>query len=146
MNSANFPDDQSLNSSSPQRLIRFILGFLFVLAFFLVEIGISEIVLVNDAQCREAARSGKLVLDPYDACLPEVLYHFFNVLSRGPFAIIAAGVEATFAWFVTGTFYGLIGGILAQFTPRFALGVWFGVHLGSLILMTAIAFISNYIV
>ena len=127
------------------RLFRFLMGFLFVIAVFLIEIGISEIILENDFHCREVARSSRIALDPYAACLPEVVHYFFIVLFRGPFAIIATQVSNVVAWLFTGSLYGILGGFLAQFTPRIAIGIFFAIHILALVIMTILTFFSNYI-
>jgi hypothetical protein len=135
------------NGSSPNsiRLMRFLMGFLFVLGLFLIEIGIAEIILGNDFRCRETARSARLALDPYAACLPEATHYFFQVLSRGPFAIVGTQIASPIAWLVTGTLYGFLGGFLAQFSPRMAIVIYSGVHVAALFIMTVLTFLSNFI-
>ena len=140
-------DMEEKNGYSPNsiRLMRFLMGFLFTTAIFLIEIGISEIVLSDNLRCRETAQSARLALDPDVACLPEVIRYFFMVLSRGPFAIVGTQIQSLIAWFVTGSFYGVVGGLLAQFTPRMAIGIFLGVHIVLLAVMTILTFFSNYI-
>ena len=145
MNSGVDVEEKNGYSSNSIRLMRFLMGFLFAVALFLIEIGISEIVLGDDIRCREAARSARLVLDPYVACLPEAVHYFLLVLSRGPFAIVGAQIHSGVAWLLSGSLYGLVGGGLAQFTPRIAIEIYLGIHIVALVLMTILAFFSSFI-
>jgi len=145
MNSDMDVEDKNDYSPNSIRLMRFLMGFLFAVALFLIEIGISEIILGDDIRCREAARSARLVLDPESACLPEAIHYFLLVLSRGPFAIVGTQIQSVVAGLLTGSLYGIIGGVLAQFTPRIAIGIYMGIHIVSLVLMTILAFFSNFI-
>jgi hypothetical protein len=145
MNSDVDLEDGNDYSPSSIRIMRFLMGFLFVIALFLIEVGISEIILGNDFQCREYARSSRLALDPYAACLPELVHYFFIVLNRGPFGILGYQIPDIGAWLVTGGFYGILGGFLAQFTPRAAIIIFLGIHMIALGILTVLTFFANYI-
>jgi hypothetical protein len=145
MNSGVESEDRNEYSPSSIRLMRVLMGFLFAFALFLIEVGISEIVLGNDIQCRENARSSRLALDPYAACLPELVHYFFVVLNKGPFSILSYQIPNVGAWIVTGGFYGILGGFLAQFTPRIAAIIFLGIHLLILAVLTMLTFFANYI-
>ena len=69
----------------------------------------------------------------------------FMVLSKGPFAIVATQAQSLIAWIVTGGFYGIAGGFLAQFTPRMAIGIFLGIPLVLLAVIHILTFFSNYI-
>jgi hypothetical protein len=135
-------NDQSIESVS---MMRFLMGFLLALGLFLLELGISQVVLSNDARCREAIQSGRLVLDPNEECLPEGMYYFMIALSKGPFASAHSKVSAPVAWIVTGGMYGVLGGILAMVSKRLAVGIFLGIHALGLIILTIVAYLSNYI-
>jgi hypothetical protein len=122
------------------------MGFLIVAGLILVEIGIAEILLERDAECRESIKSARLVVDPYEFCTPETGMYFLAALSRGPFATDNSEVPQVFAWTLMGVAYGLIAGFLAQFPRRTAILVFIGFHILALISFTVIAFTSTFIV
>lgn len=138
-------EDRNEYSLRSIRLMRFLMGFLLVVALFLIEVGISEIVLDKDFRCREIARSARLALDPYAACLPEIVHYFFIVLSRGLFAIVGTQIHNAIAWLLMGSLYGILGGFLGQFTPRIALGIYAAIRIVALVIMTILTFLLNYI-
>ncbi len=135
-------NDQSMTSV---HVMRFLLGFLLALALFLVELGVSQIVLNSDVHCREVVQSGRLLSDPDEECLSEGIYYFLIALSRGPFVSAHSNVQPLIAWMFTGVMYGIVGGIIAIFTRRLAVGIFLGIHAFGLVILTLIAYLSNYI-
>jgi hypothetical protein len=127
-------------------IMRFLMGFLLALSLFLFELGVSQIVLADDTHCKEVLKSGRLVSNPENECLSEGIYYFLVTLSRGPFASVRSNVEAPVAWILTGVIYGVMGGIVATFIRRFAVGIFLGIHVMGLVIMTLMAYLSNYIV
>jgi hypothetical protein len=126
--------------------MRFLMGFLIVSGLILVEVGIAEILLQRDADCRESIRSTRLVVDPYSLCTSEAGMYFLHALSRGPFAAEDSEVPQLLAWIAMGISYGLIAGFLAQFPRRTAILVFSGFHILALISFTVVAFASTFIV
>jgi len=127
-------------------IMRFLMGFLLALSLFLLELGVSQIVLAGDTHCKEVLNSGRLISNPDDECLSEGIYYFLVALSRGPFASMRSQVESHVAWILTGVIYGVLGGILATFIRRFAVGIFLGIHAMGLVILTLMAYLSNYIV
>ena len=125
--------------------MRFLMGFLLALGLFLLELGISQIVLSDDARCREVIQSGRLTSDPDEECLSEGMYYFMVALSRGPFASAHSNVQAPIAWMITGGIYGILGGILSVVARRLAIGIFLGIHALGLVVLTFVAYLSNYI-
>ena len=134
--------DPSINSIA---LMRFLVGFLLALALFLIELGVSQIMLNGDARCRQVVQSGRLLTNQDEECLSEGIYYFLVALSRGPFASAHSKVQPFIAWSLTGIMYGILGGILAIFKRKFAVGIFLGIHALALITLTFIAYLSNYI-
>ncbi len=126
-------------------MMRFLMGFLLALALILVEIGIAQIFLDRDANCRERISSGRIVVDPHSVCTPEIGINLLNALSRGPFSSTRSEVSPIMAWVVSGISFGILGGFLAQFPRRTALSFFFGLHLAAIFLFTTIACLSQYI-
>jgi hypothetical protein len=126
--------------------MRFLMGFLIVSGLILVEIGIAEILLQRDADCRESIQSTRLVVDPYSLCTSEEGMYFLHALSRGPFAAEDSEVPQLLAWIAMGISYGLIVGFLAQFPRRTAILVFSGFHILALFSFTVVAFASTFIV
>jgi hypothetical protein len=122
------------------------MGFLLALGLFLLELGISQIVLSDDAHCREVIQSGRLISDPDEECLSEGMYYFMIALSRGPFASAHSNVQAPIAWMITAGIYGILGGILSVVARRLAIGIFLGIHVLGLVVLTFLAYLSNYIV
>jgi hypothetical protein len=134
--------DQFITSVS---VMRFLMGFLFALSLFLVELGVSQIFLVNESNCRDISESGRLGPNPDEECLSEGIHYFLLAVSRGPFAAAQSNVAPFMAWTVTGVVYGLLGGIIVSLTRRFAVGIFLGIHALGLIMLTLVAYFSNYI-
>jgi hypothetical protein len=133
-------------SSTSVNIMQFLIGVLLALALFLVELGLSQIFLTNDARCRDVAQSGRIAADPDKECLSEAAYYLLVAVSRGPFASIHSKVPAGVAWIVTGMIYGSLGGILATLARRMAIGIYLGIHAVGLVVLSLVAYISNYIV
>lgn len=127
------------------RMMRFLMGFLLALALILVEIGMAQIFLDRDANCRDRISSGRIVVDPHSVCTPEIGINLLNALSRGPFSSTRSEVPQIIAWAVSGISFGILAGFLAQFPRRTTLSIFFGLHLVAIILFTAIAYLSQYI-
>jgi hypothetical protein len=125
-------------------LMRFLMGFLLALGLFLLELGISQIVLSNDARCRGVVQSGRLLSDPGEECLSEGVYYLMVALSRGPFVSAHSTVQAPIAWITTGVVYGILGGILSVVTRRLAIGIFLGIHALVVVVLTFVAYLSNY--
>jgi hypothetical protein len=136
-------NDRSITSVN---MMRFLMGFLLALGLFLLELGISQIVLSDDAHCREVIQSGRLISDPDEECLSEGMYYFMIALSRGPFASAHSNVQAPIAWMITAGIYGILGGILSVVARRLAIGIFLGIHVLGLVVLTFLAYLSNYIV
>ena len=134
------------NSTVTLRAMRFLMGFLIAAGLILVEIGIAEILLERDAECRASIQSARLVVDPYTHCTPEAGMYFLTALSRGPFAAENSEVPQILVWIVMGTSYGAIAGFLAQFPRRTSILVFAGFHVLALFSFTVIAFTSTFIV
>jgi hypothetical protein len=135
-------NDRSITSVN---MMRFLMGFLLALGLFLLELGISQIVLSDDAHCREVIQSGRLISDPDEECLSEGMYYFMIALSRGPFASAHSNVQAPIAWMITAGIYGILGGILSVVARRLAIGIFLGIHVLGLVVLTFLAYLSNYI-
>jgi hypothetical protein len=134
--------DQFITSVS---VMRFLMGFLFALSLFLVELGVSQILLSKEARCRDITESGRLGPNPHEECLSEGVHYFLLAVSRGPFASVHSNVPPSLAWTFTGVVYGILGGIIISLTRRFAVGIYLGIHALGLIILTLIAYLSNYI-
>jgi hypothetical protein len=126
--------------------MRFLMGFLIVAGLILVEIGIAEVLLEKDAKCRASITSGRIIVDPYTVCTPEVGMYILKALSRGPFATERSEVPQVLAWIAMGISYGIIAGFLAQFPRRTAISIFIGFHLFALFSFTVIAFASTFII
>jgi hypothetical protein len=127
-------------------LMRFLMGFMLVLGLFLFELGISQIALAGEARCRENLESGRLLSTASEKCMSEGIYYFLQALSRGPFATAHSEVPNALAWILTGGVYGVIGGFLTLLAQKWAVGIFLGIHALALVILTFIAYISNYIV
>lgn len=135
-------EDRSARSRS---LMRFLMGFLLALSLFMIELGISQVLLVRDTRCKEVVQTGRLLQDPEAECLSEGIYYFLTALSRGLFASVHSQVPSVAAWILTGIIYGILGGILFTFIQRLAMAFYLGIHALALVILTFIAYFSNYI-
>lgn len=93
---------------------RFLAGAVLGLAFFLIEAGVVEILLAMDDACRLQVSRLRLPTDPFAVCMAEWKWYLLRAISRG---ILWDGSPLA-SWLIMGGFYGLVGGLSAQFFRR----------------------------
>ena len=126
-------------------LMRFLMGCLLALGLFMLELGISQVLLVRNDHCKAVLETGRLLQDPDEECMSEGVYYFLRALSRGPFASVHSNVPSMAAWMMTGVIYGILGGLLVTFVQRFGVAFYLGIHALALVILSFIAYFSNYI-
>ncbi len=122
-----------------------VLGALLTSAIILIEVGIGDIFLSRDMECREMVYSSRILSDPELICLPEGVHYFLRALSRGPFASVNSEVSSPIAWIVLWISYAILGGLLAIFPSRSSIGIFLGVHIFAITLFTFLAYLSNFL-
>ena len=70
-------------SPSGERLQRFLIGFLFAMAFFLIEAGIAEVLLARNEVCLQNLSDFRLSPDPNRVCMSEFEFFLARGRSRG---------------------------------------------------------------
>jgi hypothetical protein len=125
------------------RLQRSLIGFLFALSFYFIEAGLAEILLAQNATCVESLTEFRLSPDPFEACMSEFGYFASRSISRG---FIGVNAPSLLAWPVMGVFYALIGGGLAQFSRRRAVGAFLLLQVIIVAVLTSIGYLSQFIV
>ena len=126
-------------------LMRFLMGCLLALGLFMLELGISQVLLVRNDHCKAVLETGRLLQDPDEECMSEGVYYFLRALSRGPFASVRSNVPSMTAWMMTGIIYGILGGLLVTFVQRLGVAFYLGLHALALVILSFIAYFSNYI-
>jgi hypothetical protein len=127
-------------------MMRFLMGLFLAASLIMIEIGIGEILLSKDEACRQSISGGRIPLDPNDVCSPEAVGYFLSALSKGPFAAMRTDVSSLQAWVITAGAYGLVGGLLAQFASRMALGIFLGGHVLVTLSLTILVYLRTFIV
>lgn len=125
------------------RIERFLIGFLFALAFYLIEAGLAEILLARNAACLESLNQYRLAPNPFEVCMSELGLFATHSVSRGFFGPDAPGI---IAWPVMGLLYALAGGGLAQLSLRQAVAAFLILQTIIVAIFTAIGYLSQFIV
>lgn len=133
-------------SLSRERTQRFLIGFLFAMAFFLIEAGIAEILLARNEACLQTISDFRLSPDPSRVCMSEFEFFLARGLSRGAIGTLSPETSAFIVWPILAIFYGLVGGGLAQFPLRAAIGGFLLVHILLLMAFMAVDFMSQFII
>lgn len=128
------------------RMMRFLMGSILAIGLFLIEMGVAEILLSKDNRCLEMAASAKAGMGRRDECLTEIGRSSLLALSRGPFAVFRKEASPAVAWFVTAVLYAILGGFFAQFAYKIGLGLFLGVHILIVVVLTFMGYISGFIV
>ncbi|MCZ6530933.1 MAG: hypothetical protein O6949_11490 [Chloroflexi bacterium] len=148
--------DQTLESEDPlnsQRLFqsddrpqRFLIGFLFAMAFFLIEAGVAEVLLARNEACLATLSEFRLAPDPGEVCMSEFEFFLARGLSRGVIGTLSPATSGFIAWPIIAVLYGLIGGGFAQLSLRAAIGGYLIVHVMLLMAFISVDYISQFIV
>lgn len=125
-------------------LHRLLIGLTLALAFIFLQMGIAEIFLGQDLQCRALVDTMRLRYDPGELCLSEINHYLTYVLARGPFS--GYGAAAISAWLGNAILYGVIGAIGALFKPRTALIIFGSLHILLTVIGVVVNMISPYLV
>lgn len=123
-------------------LHRLLIGLTLALAFIFLQMGIAEIFLGKDLQCRAVINEMRWY--PSGICLSEINHYLTYVLARGPFS--GYGAAAISAWLGNAILYGVIGAIGALFKPRTAIIIFGGLHILLTIIGVVVNSISPYLV
>lgn len=124
---------------------RFLVGALFAVAFFLVEAGIAEILLANNARCEAMVSGMRLRFGLEDVCTPDWVVYMLDALSRGIVGLFFPGAPAFLAWLTMGGFYAMAGGGCGQLSPRWGVAVYLAGHISLISLLAGLGYISQFI-
>jgi hypothetical protein len=130
---------------SRDRILAFLVGALAVAAIFLVEAGLSEIVLARDAECIEAAERMRFGPPARLSCLPELVTDLLRAVSRGFIQVAAPGAADLVAWIGMALFYAIVGGTISQLSFRWAVSGYLALHLLVVLVVGSIGYLSRYI-
>ena len=132
-----------LSDDRPQR---FLVGFFFAMAFFLIEAGVAEVLLARNEVCLQTLSGFRLAPDPNQICMSEFEFFFARSLSQGAIGSLSPGTSPFIAWPIMAVLYGLIGGGFAQLSLRAAIAGFLIVHVILLMGFMSIDYISQFIV
>ena len=124
---------------------RFMVGALFAAAFFLVEAGIAEILLANNAQCEAMVSNLRLRFGFQDVCTPDWAVYMLGALSRGIVGLFFPGAPAFLAWLTMGGIYAMVGGGCGQLSPRWGVAIYLAGHISLVALLAGLGYISQFI-
>ncbi len=120
-------------------------GALFAVAFFLVEAGIAEILLAQNAQCESMVSNMRLRYGLQDVCTPEWAVYMLGALSRGIVGLINPEAPALLAWLTMGGIYAMVGGGCGQISPRWGVAIYLAGHIALVALLAGLGYISQFI-
>ncbi len=148
--------DQTLNSEDllasvrlflqGDRAQRFIIGFLFGMSFILIVAGVAEVLLARNEVCLESLSGFRLAPDPNEVCMSEFSFFLTRGLSRGAIGTLNLSSSPFIAWSVMAVLYGLLGGGLAQLSPRVAIAGFLIVFLLLLMVFMSVDYMSQFII
>lgn len=124
---------------------RFMVGALFAAAFFLVEAGVAEILLGQNAQCEAMVSGMRLRFGLEDVCTPDWVVYMLGALSRGIIGLIMPSAPALLAWLSMGAIYAIAGGGCGQLTPRWGVAIYLAGHIALVALLAGLGYISQFI-
>ena len=120
-------------------------GALFAAAFYLVEAGVAEILLANNAQCEAMVFNLRLRFGLQEACTPEWAVYMLGAISRGIIGLILPGAPALLAWLTMGAFYAVAGGGCGQTSSRWGVAIYLAGHITLVALLAGLGYISQFI-
>lgn len=148
--------DQTINSEdllSSVRLVllgdraqRFLIGFLFGAAFFLIGAGLAEVFLARNETCLDTLSDFRLAPDPNEVCMSEFSFFLARRMSRGPFGTLNSSTSQFIAWPAMAVLFGLIGGGFAQLSWRAGIAGFLIVFVILLMAFMSVDFMSQFIV
>ena len=124
---------------------RFMVGALFAAAFFLVEAGVAEILISNNARCEAMVSGMRLRFGVQDVCTPDWVVYMLGAISRGILGVIFPGAPAFLAWLTMGGIYALAGGGCGQLSPRWGVAIYLAGHIALVALLAGLGYISQFI-
>ncbi len=125
---------------------RLAVAMLLAAAIFLIEAGVSEIMLANDATCREGLAYQRLAPPPEDACLPEWQGYMLRAVSRGVVGLLLPNAPAILATLTMAAIYVLLGGACSQLTMRWGVAVFAASQFALTALLAGLMYVAQYIV
>ena len=131
---------------SDDRPQRFVIGFLFGMAFFFVTAGLAEVLLARNEACIQALADFRLAPDPNEVCMSEFEFFLARGMSRGMIGILSPETSVFIAWPAMAILFGLLGGGLAQLPLRVAIVGFVIVYVLLLMAFMSVDFMSQFIV
>ena len=134
---------QFLSDDRPQR---FVIGFLFGMAFFFITAGLAEVLLARNESCIAQLSDFRLAPNPNEVCMSEFEFYLARGMSRGIMGIFSPETSVFVAWPAMAIFFGLLGGGLAQLPLRAAIIGFAIVYVLLLMAFMSVDFMSQFIV
>jgi TM2 domain-containing membrane protein YozV len=131
---------------SGDRAQRFLIGFLFGAAFFLIGAGLAEVFLARNEACLDTLSDFRLAPDPNKVCMSEFSFFLARRMSRGPFGTLNSSTSQFIVWPVMAVLFGLIGGGFAQLPLRTGIAGFLIVFVILLMAFMSVDFMSQFIV
>ena len=131
---------------SGDRAQRFLIGFLFGMAFFFVAAGLAEVLLARNEVCLESLSDFRITPDPNEYCMSEFSFFLARGISRGPFGTLSPSTSPFIAWPVMAMILGLLGGGFAQLPRRIGIAGFLVVVVVLLMAFMSVDFMSQFIV
>jgi hypothetical protein len=134
---------RNLHSSG---LRKFIVGALIGASVFLIIAGISEIMIVQEAECHAEAMKQRLVPNKFEFCYPEWQSYFIRAAARGAPWAIDTESSPMVGWLVMGSIFALVGGACAQLSLEKAIPIFIVFVVGSVAFFAGLGYVLQYIV
>jgi hypothetical protein len=137
-------------SDSTRKLLRpfqrrFLVGLFLGVAVYLIEAGIAELLLAEDARCIEAALRMRFGPAPRLVCYSEFTVILLSTFSYGLGTFILSSSSSVLGIMLAAMLYGVLGGFVAQLPQRWAIASFFVVNLLLVFVITSIQYLSTYI-
>ena len=124
---------------------RLAVAMLLAAAIFLIEAGVVEIMLANEAKCQEVVSYQRLAPSLEGSCLPEWQGYMLRAFSRGVIGLLLPNAPAILALLTMAVIYVLLGGACSQLTTRWGIVVFVASQIALTALTAGLMYVAQFI-
>ena len=124
---------------------RLAVALLLAAAIFLIEAGVVEIMLANEASCQEGLSHQRLAPSQGVSCLPEWQVFMLRAFSRGIIGLLLPNAPAILGLLSMVLIYVLLGGACSRLTTHWGIAVFIGTQIALTALVAGLMYIAQYI-
>ena len=126
-------------------LRQFFIGFLLGMAVYLVEAGIAELFIAQNAHCIEEAGRIRFGPAPRLICYSEYVVILLNTFSHGLGSLFVSDTSPLTGFILASLIYGVLGGLAAQLPRRWGVVIFVIGNLLLVFVVSSIRYLSGFI-